>query len=94
MKTLGAAAVIGGLALSISASTQPLPAADLARQFPDPLAEARKKVPSTSEVGTINATLSAAERAWSRGDWRNAAGSLDFARGRLGLSLIAPGKAG
>ncbi|CAO3410068.1 hypothetical protein [Azospirillum largimobile] len=94
MKMLHAAAIIGGLALSIPASAQTPPAPDLARQFPDLLAEARKKVPSTSEAGTINTTLSTAEGAWSKGDWRNAVSYLNFARGRLGLSLIAPGQPG
>ncbi|MBK1837184.1 hypothetical protein JHL17_07145 [Azospirillum sp. YIM B02556] len=94
MKMLHAAAIIGGLVLSVPAAAQTPPAPDLARQFPDLLAEARKKVPSTSEVGTINTTLSTAEWAWSKGNWRNAVGYLDFARGRLGLSLIAPGKTG
>jgi hypothetical protein len=94
MKMLHAAAIIGGIALCGSAFAQTPVAADLARQFPDLLAEARKKVPSPSEAGTINTTLSAAEGAWSKGDWRNAVSYLNFARGRLGLSLIASGQPG
>ncbi|CAO3361693.1 hypothetical protein [Azospirillum palustre] len=89
MNTLFPALAAAGIALSTAAAAQPA-ATDLAQRFPLLLNEARSKVPSTSEVGTISTTLSAAEWYWSRGDRAQAVSYLNFARGRLGLSLVPP----
>lgn len=81
--------VVGGIALSTAAAAQSSET-DLSQRFPALLNEARGKVPSTSEVGTVNTTLSTAEWYWNKGDRVQAISYLNFARGRLGLSLIQP----
>ncbi|MBP2303582.1 hypothetical protein [Azospirillum picis] len=90
MSKLFTALVGGGIILCTAASAQMPAAIDPSQRFQALLDEARSKVPSTSEVGTINTTLSTAEWYWRRGDQVHALSYLNFARGRLGLSLIPP----
>ena len=96
MNKLFAAAIVGGIALALSASavsaqtpaTQTAAASDLAHLFPSLVAEAKSKTPATSERSTINTSLSAAEWYWASGDQGKAVSYLNFARGRLGLRLL------
>ncbi|CAO3438716.1 hypothetical protein [Azospirillum endophyticum] len=91
MNKLFPAIIAGGIVLSAATiAIAQETGADLGQRFPQLLSEARGKVPSTSEVGTISTTLSTAEWYWNRGDRVQAVSYLNFARGRLGLSLIQP----
>lgn len=94
-KTL-VAAIFGGIALILSAAassqtTSPQTAAatlSLSQAFPSLVAEARSKVPSTTDRGIVNTSLASAEWYWEAGQQAKALGYLNFARGRLGLTLV------
>lgn len=93
-KTL-VAVIFGGIALILSAaassqtpSSQDAAALGLSTAFPSLMEEARGKVPSATDRGIVNTSLSTAEWYWEAGQAAKALSYLNFARGRLGLPLV------
>ncbi|HYG88526.1 MAG TPA: hypothetical protein VD978_19965 [Azospirillum sp.] len=90
MHKLFAAAIVGSVVLTSVASAQTTTNSSLDQNFHSLLAEARTKTPSISESATINNSLAAAEWYWDRNAQSRALDYLNFARGKLGLSLLQP----
>ncbi|HYG85603.1 MAG TPA: hypothetical protein VD978_05025 [Azospirillum sp.] len=88
MRKLFAAAVVGGVALTSAASAQTITASKVDQNFLSLLAEAKTKTPALGDSATINTSLAIAEWYWAKDARRKAQEYLNFARGKLGLSLL------
>ncbi|HYG91579.1 MAG TPA: hypothetical protein VD978_35610 [Azospirillum sp.] len=79
--------IVGSVALTSAAWAQST-SGSVEQSFSTLLAEAKTKTPSISESATINTSLAAAEWYWDRDARSRALDYLNFARGKLGLSLL------